>query len=327
MVTTTGIAEVLDRAGRKMIALSAGSTGSAFLMAPKAHRGTGTVINGDFFPEKVAYPDTTSEVVLQRFGPQPKKGGATDRYDAAVDWAMEVLRESYWPSYDPRSFHVDDRRRPTFHAGPRRPEALAAIRNDDRQLGLTLQKLEALGLRGQDERHCGLRSRVRTNRVQRQCQQALSDAKLLLPIRTKSSWLRVGKRSRSTSGIAIRTYSSLWSFCSSNPGVNRVHAGAAECALRGRCRRYLCARVFPFRRARTQPGYRVHIPLVIGAQPARRSRGLITTDERNEQDGPVDTATSGHGGIGPWTRAHTMLAWGPDFKRATVIRTPSANVE
>ena len=49
MVTTTGIAELLERSGRKMVVVSSGSTGSALLLAPKTHRGTGTVINGDFF--------------------------------------------------------------------------------------------------------------------------------------------------------------------------------------------------------------------------------------------------------------------------------------
>ena len=52
MVTATGIAELLERAGRKMVVVSSGSTGSAMLLAPKTQGGIGTVINGDFFPGK-----------------------------------------------------------------------------------------------------------------------------------------------------------------------------------------------------------------------------------------------------------------------------------
>jgi hypothetical protein len=43
--------------------------------------------------------------------------------------------------------------------------------------------------------------------------------------------------------------------------------------------------------------------------------------------GPVIVDGANHGGIGPWTVTNTMLAWGPDFKRGVVVRTPAANVD
>jgi len=43
--------------------------------------------------------------------------------------------------------------------------------------------------------------------------------------------------------------------------------------------------------------------------------------------GAVDGTGASHGGIGPWTVRNTMLAWGPDFKRGAVIRTPTSNVD
>jgi hypothetical protein len=45
------------------------------------------------------------------------------------------------------------------------------------------------------------------------------------------------------------------------------------------------------------------------------------------KSGPVENGTGGHGGIGPWTIRNTMLAWGPDFKRGAIIRTPTSNVD
>ena len=99
--------------------------------------------------KKVAYPDAVSEAVLKRFGPAPAKGGAKDRYDASVDWSMQVLRDYVLPELRPDLAFVwmtePDHIQHGLGAGA--PEALAAIRNDDRQIGLVLKKLEALGVR------------------------------------------------------------------------------------------------------------------------------------------------------------------------------------
>jgi arylsulfatase A-like enzyme len=43
--------------------------------------------------------------------------------------------------------------------------------------------------------------------------------------------------------------------------------------------------------------------------------------------GPTEGSGANHGGIGPWTVRNTMIAWGPDFKRSAVVRTPSSNVD
>ena len=150
MVTVPGIAEILAQRGNSVVAVSSGSTGSAILLTPKAPRGTGTVINGDFFPgTQVAYPSAISDAVLQRFGPAPKKGGATAPYSPSVDWSMQVLREYVLTELRPTVVFTwmtePDHIQHGLGAGA--PESIAAIRNDDRQLGLLLQKLETLGIR------------------------------------------------------------------------------------------------------------------------------------------------------------------------------------
>jgi hypothetical protein len=150
MVTVPGIAEILAQRGSSVVAVSSGSTGSAILLTPKAPRGTGIVINGDFFPgTQVAYPSAISDAVLQRFGPAPKKGGATVPYSASVDWSMQVLREYVLTELRPTVVFTwmtePDHIQHGLGAGA--PESIAAIRNDDRQLGLLLQKLETLGIR------------------------------------------------------------------------------------------------------------------------------------------------------------------------------------
>jgi len=41
----------------------------------------------------------------------------------------------------------------------------------------------------------------------------------------------------------------------------------------------------------------------------------------------TESGTGSHGGISPWTVRNTMLAWGPDFKRGAIVRTPVSNVD
>lgn len=150
MVSSPGLAELVESSGKKFVVVSSGSTSSAILLAPKARSGIGTIINGYFFPgKKVAYPAAVSEAVLKRFGPAPQKGGNKDRYDASVDWSMRVLRDYVLPELKPdvvitwmtEPDHIQR------GIGVGAVDSVAAIANDDRNVGLVLQKLEDLGLR------------------------------------------------------------------------------------------------------------------------------------------------------------------------------------
>jgi predicted AlkP superfamily pyrophosphatase or phosphodiesterase len=146
MVTATGIAERMQAAGRTVVVVSSGGTGSALLLAPKAHRGTGIVINGDIAGG--GYPASLGETILRRFGPPPKKGGK-EPYDKSVDWALDVLREHVIPEMKPAVVYTwltePDHVQHGFGIGSR--EARASIRNDDRHIGAVLQKLDQLGIR------------------------------------------------------------------------------------------------------------------------------------------------------------------------------------
>src|SRR5262249_54511104 len=56
-------------------------------------------------------------------------------------------------------------------------------------------------------------------------------------------------------------------------------------------------------------------------------RGTDYNQVASGDTGPVTVDTANHGGIGPWTVRNTMIAWGPDFKRGAIVRTPAANVD
>ena len=54
-------------------------------------------------------------------------------------------------------------------------------------------------------------------------------------------------------------------------------------------------------------------------------QGIDYTDAKTT--GPLAGTAGNHGSMSPWTVRNTFLAWGPDFKRGTTVRTPASNVD
>ncbi len=331
MVTATGLAEILAQQGRSMVVVSSGSTGSALLLAPKSPGGIGTLISGDLFPgTQVAFPSSASDPVLKRFGPAPKKGGATDQFNPSVDWAMQVLRDYVLPELKPAVvFTWMSEPDHTQHAlGPGAPEAVAAIRNDDRQLGLVLEKLETLGLRNKTNimvvSDHGFAQTVFNVNVGR----ALADAGMMtagaddvvIASSGQAVALHVKDRSR-VPAIAAFLQRQPWCgvvFTAAEKG-GAPHQGTAPGTfslefvhLSGHERSPDIVFTFPWSSAPNNHGAR-------GTEYAQIS-GKRDTE-------PYDGKRAGHGGIGPWTVRNTMLAWGPAFKHGAVVRTPTSNVD
>ena len=333
MVTATGIAELLERAGIKMVAVSSGSTGSALLLAPKAHRGTGTVINGDFFPgRQVAYPNAVSDAVLKRFGPQPKKGGATENYAVALDWSMQVLREYVLPELRPAVVFAwmsePDHIQHGLGAGS--AEALAAIRNDDRQLGLLLQKLDALGLRDKTNLMVvsdhGFAHTVYNVNVGEE----LNAAGLVRPgvaddVVIATSGQAVALHVKGRDPVRVQA---ITEFLQQQPWCGVVFTAAKR---GGAAHEGAVAGTFALEFAHL--GGHDRSPDIVFTFPwsSRQNQHGVPGTEYNQissgATGAVDGAAAGHGGIGPWTVRNTMLAWGPAFKRGAVVRTPASNVD
>src|SRR5258706_6299405 len=101
ILTAPSLAERRQRAGERFVGVSSGSTGSALLMAPRAPFGAGVVING-YFAGQASYPREPGDEIVKRLGAPPKKGGAADPHDDAVDWAMKALIEYVLPEMKPR---------------------------------------------------------------------------------------------------------------------------------------------------------------------------------------------------------------------------------
>lgn len=54
--------------------------------------------------------------------------------------------------------------------------------------------------------------------------------------------------------------------------------------------------------------------------------GIDYTDTRSST-GPLTGNAGNHGSMSPWDVRSTFIAWGPDFKRHTTVRTPVGNVD
>ncbi len=334
MVTSVGMAELLERSGKKMVVVSSGSTGSALLLAPKTHRGIGTVINGDLYPGKqVAFPAAVSASVLQRFGPAPKKGGPKDRYDASVDWSMNVLREYVLPELKPDVVFVwmtePDHIQHGLGAGA--PASLAAIRNDDRQIGLVLTKLEAMGLRDKTNIMVVSDHGFAQTVFDVNARQALTDAGLMQAV--DSGDVVIASSGQSVA-LHVKDHdpqkvNAIVEFLQGQPWIGVVFTAGQPSAPAHEGR---VAGIFSLEYVHL--GGHERSPDIVFTFPwsSAANRYGVPGTEYNlvggaGQTGPTDAGEANHGGIGPWTVRNTMLANGPSFKRGAVIRTPTSNVD
>ena len=334
MVTTPGLAERLAAKGRNMVVVSSGSTGSALLLAPKAMQGVGHIINGDLVSGKtVAIPQSLSDAVLARFGAAPVKGGAKDRFDASVDWSMRVLREQVLPEMKPQVVFtwMTEPDHIQHGLGPGAPDALDAIRNDDRQLGEVLKTLAHLGLKD------------KTNVI------VVSDhgfSQTVHKVNVAQQLVREGLMSAPDSGeIVIASSGQTLALHVKDRDPRRI-----ESVVKFLQRQPWCGVVFTAHKA----GAPTHLGQVegsfaldyIGLGGHERSPDIVFSMPwssepnaygvrgseyeavgGNAADGPYQGGGANHGGIGPWTIRNTMLATGPDFKRGAVVRTPSSNLD
>jgi arylsulfatase A-like enzyme len=318
VVPVPTLAERLERHGLRYAAVSSGSTGSAFLLNPRAPRGVGTLVNGYFDPgTRVAFPASANAAILTRFGPAPAKGRRAERYDALVDWTGAVLRE-----YVLRELRPDvaiawltepDHIQHALGAGS--PEARAAIANDDRHVGATLQVIEALGLRD------------RTNVV------VVSDHGFGVNTGTvdvRRELIEAGlKRAADSDDVIVASSGQAIGLYVKDHGIEAVQKIVAFLQSRawigviftadGRGEGTFPLELVNARHAAGSPDILFTFPWT----SAPNAFGVPGTDV-GDAASPV---TSDHGSMSPWTIRNTMLAWGPRFKRGVTVGAPAGNVD
>jgi len=312
------LAQRLHAHGRRLAAVSSGSTGSAFLLNPHARQGVGVLVNGYLEPGAlVAHPAEVNVTVLARFGPAPAKGGQSDRYDNVVDWTQTVLREYVVPDLRPdvvvNWITEPDHIQHALGAGS--PEARAAIRNGDAHIARILERVEALGLAEPTNVFVvsdhGFGVNTGTVRVAGE----LIDAGLKAGADSDDVVVASSGQAMllSVKGRALDRVAKIVAFLQSRPwiGVVFTAGGRVEGTL-------------PLALVHADNAERAaDILFTFPWTSAPNAFGVPGTDVGDA----ASSVTSDHGSMSPWNVRNTMLAWGPAFKRGVTVRVPAGNAD
>lgn len=332
IVTTTGLAEILQKNGEKFVVVSSGSSGGALLVAPRSPEGMGLALSAGFHGiDASGQLKPAIDEVIKRFGAAPHKGGAKDNHMAPVSWAMNVLDEYVLPELKPRvvvSWMTEPDHSQHGH-GPGSPQAVEAIRNDDAEIGKLLAKLASLGLADRTDiivvSDHGFSTTDHEVNVAGELRQAgfptLEDGGDIV-LASSGQEMNVHVKDRDPKRIAA-----IVEFLQRQPWCGVIftaHGGGAPhegrvpgtfsleyAHLGGHARSPDIAFTFPWSSAANRFGVR-------GMDYSIVTKGATMA---------VSVDTANHGGIGPFTVTNTMLAWGPDYKRGIVDRAPAANVD
>jgi predicted AlkP superfamily pyrophosphatase or phosphodiesterase len=327
LVLVPTLAERLQARGLRLAGVSSGSTGSGFLLNPRAPDGIGVLVNGYFDPGRTAaYPDGVSQAILAKFGPPPAKAGG-DRYDAPVAWTERVLREYVLPELRPTVVlnWLTEPDHTQHVAGVGSPSAREALRNDDREIAGVLAALDGLGLAGATDVLVVSDHGFTTNTAGVDVAGALIEAGLKASadsadVVLASSGQAVGAYverhdPERIAGLARLVQSRDWG------GVVFTAARAAgdsRGVVEGTFALELIHAVHPER----GPDVLFTFPWTSAPNAFGVRGGDLAC-----VSGGARLYASDHGSMSPWNVRNTLLAWGPDFKRQTIVRNPAGNVD
>jgi predicted AlkP superfamily pyrophosphatase or phosphodiesterase len=334
MVLVKSLAELLEARGLKLAAVSSAPAGQALLLNPRAPQGVGILVNGYIDPGKlVAYPPKVNTDILSRFGPAPHKTSQTGSEKASVDWTMEVLREYVIPELKPDVvlawMSEPDHTQHVLGVGS--PEARDILRNDDRNIGLILKKLEVLGLVDQ------------TNIF------FISDhgfGLVVFGVNVDRELIKAGLKAGTNSDDVVTV---------SNGGAVSLHVKDHNAERIKQIVKFLQSQDWIgaiFTAGKNQPTGRNNLGSVEGTfslelihmfnadrgpdivltfpwSSSKNPFGVPGTDYTNitQATGPMKGPVSSHGSMSPWDVRNTFIAWGVDFKRGSVMRVPASNVD
>ncbi len=324
VVGPKSLQEYLQAASLNYFAVSSGSTGNALLLNPTAPYGNGQLINGGFESgARVAFPDSLNAALLTKFG--AVKGGEDG--DQALLWIERVLREYVLDTMHPQVI-VDwmgrsDSAQHSYGVGS--PEALAALRLIDGQIGLLLQRLRQMKLEDKTdiivtcdhgfdyEPRVDLLAPLRDSGFADDVVTDNEGGSTLLYVKNHDA----GKISRLVAKFqAARTTNAI--FVAAKPpagGAFRCSPGAVKGFLPGTFALDLAADCIPAR------GPDVIVTHRWSAEP--NPFGVPGTQWVSGTAG--QPAHNGHGGLNPFVTHATLLAAGPDFAQGKVIDLPAGN--
>jgi predicted AlkP superfamily pyrophosphatase or phosphodiesterase len=333
MVLSKSLGEILAERGKTLAVVSSGSTGSALLVNPRAPKGVGVLVNAYWDPGvRVAFPNTVNDAILRRFPAAPKKGGARDPYVEQVSWTEQVLRDYVLPDLKPDVI-VNWLTEPDHiqHAlGAGSAEARAAIRNDDREIGLVLDRLGELGLADKTNiivvsdhgfGHGIFGVDVANELIKAGLKLGPDSDDVVIASSGQAMSLHVRDRSPERIGAIVRFLQrQKWVgvlFTAGKPDRSGV-------PVEGRVPGTFALELVHLANDERGPDIVFTFPWSSAKSPS----GLPGSDYTEATaTGPLSGSAGNHGSMSPWTVRNTFIAWGTDFKRGVTVRTPSSNVD
>ena len=324
VVGPKSLQEYLQAAHLGYVAVSSGSTGSALLLNPTAPYGNGSLINGGFENgARVAFPDSLNAALLGKFG--PVTGG--EEGDQALVWIERALREYVLETMHPRVI-VDwmgpsDSTQHSYGVGS--PQALAALRLIDGQIGLLLERLRQLRLEDKTD-------------IIVTCDHGFDyepRADVLAPLRDSGF----------ADDVVIDNEGGSTLLYVKNHDADKISRLAAKFQASGTTNAiFVAARRPAGGRFSCSPGaVQGFVPGTFALDLAaecipERGADMIVTHRWSEEANPFGVAGTqwvagaagqpahnGHGGLNPFVTHSTLLAAGPDFAQGKVVEVPAGN--
>ena len=340
LLFTPTLSDRLYQQGLKYVVISSGSSGSAYLLNPQAAQGAGVLINGYFKPDSlVAFPAKVNEDILSRFGPAPPKRGSKQSNNACVDWTEKVLMEYVLPELKPDVIYnwLTEPDHIQHSTGVGSPQSVEAIGNDDRNIGLILEKLKSLGLYEKTDifvvsDHGFSLVNYRVNVAQELIGAGLKSAPesddVVIASSGQSVLLHIKNHDAERIENIVR-YLQKQQWCGvvfTSGRKNRIpkEREAADFHQGWVAGTFSLELIHEHNRERGPD-----ILLTFPWSSKKNVFGYAGTDYSSTggKTGPASGNGSGHGSMSPWVVRNTMLAWGVDFKQGATVRTPSSNVD
>ena len=333
MVLTESLGEILAKRGKTLAVVSSGSTGSALLANHRAPKGVGILVNGYWEAGvRVAFPDAANEAILRRFPAAPKRGGAKDSFVAQVNWTQQVLRDYVLPDLKPdviiNWLTEPDHLQHAIGAGA--PESRAAIRNNDREVGLLLDRLRELGLADKTNiivvsdhgfGHSAYGVDLTGELIKAGLKAGPDSDDVVIASSGQTMALHVRDHDPQRIGAVVRFLQQQpWTgvlFTTGKPGGSGVPTEGREPGT-------FALELVHLAHSERGPD----IVLTFPWSSARSPFGVPGTDyTAATKTGPLEGTAGNHGSMSPWTVRNTFLAWGADFKKGATVRTPASNVD
>jgi len=342
LILVRSLGEILRDHDLKLAAISSGSSGSAFLQNHRAPAGAGYLINGYFEPGRVvAFPESINIAILERFGPAPEKVDSLN-YVQAVNWTQNVLYEYVLPELRPQVVFnwltEPDHSQHRFGTGSE--PALAAIRNDDRQVGLLLKKLEQLHLYESANLfvisdHGMSQDVFAVNVAQELIRAGLkaseNSADVVIASSGQAVLLHVQNHDRERINRLVDFLQQQdWVEVIFTPAKESTPVGSGVPALDRVDPEGIVAGTFSL--DLIHAGNRERRPDVLFTfrwSSDKNAFGYAGTSYRITagRTGEITNAGDGHGNLSPWCIRNTMFAWGASFKSGIAVETPACNVD